>query len=103
MAQSAFSTADLAAAHEVGGMLPDLERQDLVFAVLPDGEECLVKGRAFLVRIETSGRTALQVRQAKIPVPDIEFAVALEQLLGSDGNLERRRFGNMIYGSVGST
>ena len=98
---SELSAADLAVARVIGAMLPRLEHTDLVFALLPDGEEYLVKGRTRLGQIIASQRAA-QVSQAKVPVPDIDAAVALEQALGSDGNLERNHFGNILYRTSGT-
>ena len=101
MASINLSAADVALAREIGGMVSDLLRQDLVFAVLPNGEEHLVKGRALLSRI-AAGTQTVHLLRTDIPLPEIEAAVALERALGNDGNLERRRFGNMIYGPSGS-
>lgn len=102
---SAASRAPLPPAHleiarRIGAMIPQLLRQDVVLAVLPDGEEHLVKGRKRLGEIIDSGKGAALV-QTKVPVPSIELAIALERELGSDGNLVRCHFGNVLYGGGG--
>ncbi len=87
-------------AFAVSLILPMLQTTDVVFAVLPDGEECLVKGRSMLERI-AAGTDTVSAIQARIPVLDIEMAIALQQELGSDGNLMRRIVGDTLYGQVG--
>ena len=93
--------AEAAHVRVVSAILPDLQRADLVFAALPDGEEILVKGRSLLGRIVEGGRS-VGVVKVVLSTPTIESAAAMEQVLGHDGNIERHTFGNTVYGRMGN-
>ena len=66
---------------ETWAAMPKLRDADVIVAVLPDESHVVVKGEALLEEIVRSGVTREDTVIAWHPVPDVDFAAALREVL----------------------